>query len=67
MGYREAGLIVKTSLHDHGGDCDDISDAKWSEFYAVVEAAVAEHLSGRYTPGAWIDHHRCLCAGCEEE
>lgn len=67
MGYRAAGLVVKTSLHDHGGSCDAVSDAKWAAFVEDVEKAIAEHLSGTYTPGTWMDHHDCLCSSCDSD
>lgn len=66
MGYRTAGLVVHTSLHDHGGDCDDVSDQAWGAFCEDVETAIAKHLSGTSTPGSWTEHIACLCSGCEE-
>jgi hypothetical protein len=64
MGYRPAGVIIRTSLHDHGGECDRESDQAWSDFLGVVEEAMKVFLDSRCT---WIEHSDCQCASCEEE
>lgn len=64
MGYRPAGLAVRTSLHDHGGECDAKSDEAWARFSEAVQKAAEEFLPTEYS---WIEHVDCQCVSCEEE
>lgn len=64
MGYRPAGLSIRTSLHDHGGECDRESDEAWGRFVEAVHKAIEEFLPGEFT---WVGHVYCQCASCEEE
>jgi hypothetical protein len=64
VGYRPGVLVVRTSLHDHGGACDIESDEAWMKFTEAVQEAVEEFLPGEFT---WVGHVDCQCASCEEE
>jgi len=68
MGYRPAGLRITSTLHDHGGECDEASDRDWAAFCAAVRDAADSILrQGGEGAKVWIEHVNCDCATCQAD